>query len=143
MSKEDPWPVSPAQQSAEAAPASFGLIAHCIAWGLFLVLLTVIVPRIEAIFQDFGTPLPRPTRLLIRASHLVIWAAAPLVAIPSLLLVLLGMDWLILNIRPERGEARLARTWSALMLASPLLLIALTLAALVLPLLTILTRVTG
>jgi hypothetical protein len=50
---------------------------------------------------------------------------------------------LILNIRPERGEAGLARTWSALMLASPLLLIALTLAVLVLPLLTILTRLIG
>ena len=143
MSKDDPWPVKPSSQRAEETPSPFGLIAHCIAWGLFLVLLALIVPRIEAIFLDFGIPLPRLTLLLIRASHLVSWASTPLVALPTLLLVLLGVDWLILNIRPERGEAGLARTWSALMLASPLLLIALALAALVSPLLTILTDLVG
>jgi hypothetical protein len=107
------------------------------------VLLALVVPRVEAIFLDFGVPLPRPTLLLIRASHLVSWASTPLLVIPSLLLVLLGLDWLILNIRPERGKAGLAGTWSALMFASPVLLIALTLAALVLPLLTILARLIG
>jgi hypothetical protein len=143
MSRDDSWSDSPASRRAEETPAPFGLIAHGIAWGLFLVLLGLVVPRIEAIFLDFGIPLPRPTLLLIRASHLVSWASTPLVALPTLLLVLLGVDWLILNIRPDPGEAGLARTWSALMLASPLLLIALTLAALVLPLLTILTDLVG
>jgi type II secretory pathway component PulF len=92
MSRDDPWPVSPASQRAEETPAPFGLIAHCVAWGLFLVLLALVVPKVEAIFLDFGIPLPRPTLLLIRASHLVSWASTPLVVIPSLLVVLLGVD---------------------------------------------------
>ena len=74
--------------------------------------------------------------MVIRASHLV-------VAHASLLLVLLGADWLMLNAQSERGEAGLSRAWSVLMLVSSLLLIALTLVALVLPLFTIMARLSG
>jgi len=71
------------------------------------------------------------------------WASPPVVAIAVLLLVLLGADWLMLNAQSERGEEGWSLAWSMLMFASPLLLIALTLGALVLPLLSITTRLSG
>jgi hypothetical protein len=142
MLKEDLSGFVPVPARAEGNLPPFRLIAHCIAWGLFLVLLAFVVPRVEAIFLDFGIPLPRPTLLVIGASHWVMWALTPVVAIPALLL-LLGADWLMLNARSGRAQAGLLQAWSVLMLASPLLLIALTLVGLVLPLLTIMTRLNG
>jgi type II secretory pathway component PulF len=98
---------------------------------------------VVAIFKDFGVPLPRLTNLVIQASHVVNWAWSPVVAILLVLLVLLGADWLMLNAQSERGEEGWAMAWSMLMFVCPLLLIALTLLALFLPLLTIMTRLSG
>ncbi len=105
------------------------LISHGIALGLFFLLLTFGVPRVERPFTDFGIPLPRATILVIRASH---WP----IAISSSILVLLGIDGYLLEILSRRGDPRWARTWSALMIATPLVIMALILAALGLPLIT-------
>jgi type II secretory pathway component PulF len=115
---------------------SYGLTVHRVAWGLLVALFAFVVPRAEAIFADFDSPLPRLTVLVIRASHWVVPFA-------SLVLGLLGADWLIMNARSERDGAGLVRAWSVLMFALPLLLIALTLTALVLPLLSIMTTLSG
>jgi type II secretory pathway component PulF len=128
---------------AEGHLTPFRLVAHCYVWGLFLLLLAFLVPRIEAIFADFGVPLPKLTRLVLRASHLVSSESPPVVAITSLLLILLGADWLMLDAQSKRGDEGWAMAWSMLMLASPLLLIALTLVALFLPVLTTMTRLSG
>ena len=143
MLKEDLSDFFPALKRSKGRLTPFRLITHCYVWGLFLVILAFVVPRVEVIFADFGVPLPRLTILVIRASHLVNWASPPAVAISLLLLVLLGEDWLMLNAQSERGEEGWSLAWSMLMFASPLLLIGLTLVALVLPLLSITTRLSG
>ena len=143
MLKEELSDSFPALKRSKGRLTPFRLIAHCYVWGLFLVILAFVVPRVEVIYADFGIPLPRLTILVIRASHLVNWASPPAVAISLLLLVLLGADWLMLNAQSERGEEGWSLAWSMFMFASPLLLIALTLVALVLPLLSITTRLSG
>ena len=143
MLKEDLSDFFPPPTRANGSLTPFRLIAPGIAWGIFLVLLAFIVPRIEAIFEDFGIPLPRHTILVIRASHLVIRASSPVFVVLSLLLVLLGANWLMLIAQSKRREAGLSGAWSVLMLGTPLLLIALTLATLVQPLLTIMGRLSG
>ncbi len=143
MMKEN-WAGSiPAPKRAAGRLTPFRLGAHCYTWGLFLVLLAFAVPRAESIFLDFGVPLPRLTNLVVGASHVVARSFPPVVAIPSLLLLLLGADWLILNAQSERGEEGWALAWSMLMFASPLFLIGLTVVALVIPFLTITTRLSG
>jgi hypothetical protein len=143
MLKEDMSEFFPAPKRAAGRLTPFRLIAHCYVWGLFLLIMAFVVPRVEGIFADFGVPLPRLTILAIGASHLVLWASSPVVTIPLLLLILLGADWLMLNAQSERGEEGWALAWSMLMFACPLLLIALTLVAFVLPFFTITTRLSG
>jgi hypothetical protein len=133
----------PAPRRAAGRLTPVRLVAHCYVWGLFLLLLAFLVPRIEAIFKDFGVPLPRLTSLVIKASDLVSRESPPVVSVTLLLLILLGTDWLMLDARAKRGDEGRAMAWSMLMFASPLLLIALTLAALFLPFLTIMTRLSG
>jgi type II secretory pathway component PulF len=128
--------VVPAPKRAQGSLTRFGLIAHGIAWGLLLVLFVFVVPRIETNFIDFGVPLPQVTNLAIRASHMV-------VALGSLTVVVLGTDWLMWNAQSGRGESELSRAWFVLMLAAPLLGIALTLVALALPFFTIMPRLSG
>jgi hypothetical protein len=129
--------------SARKAPGGSTLLLRLacdIAWGLLLMLLLFVVPRVEVIFQDFGVPLPRVAGLVIRASHLV---QIHLVVVAPLLVVLLGADWLIRDALFPPGEAGVSRAWSLLMLAAPLILIALVLVALGLPLLNIDHRLSG
>ncbi len=63
-------------------------------------------------------------------------ALPQVVAVPALLSVLLGADWLVLRAQSERGDAELAGAWSTLMLVLPLLSTALVVAALIQPLFT-------
>ena len=74
------------------------------------------------VFNEYDIPLPRLTNVVFRASH------AQTVFI-SLILVLAGADWFVLEKLSKRGDALGASSWSAIMIATPLLLIALTLAA--------------
>jgi len=94
------------------------------------------VPRAASIFADYGIPLPRQTSFLFRGSY----RAFALVAV---LLVLLGVDWLMLEALSRRGKVTFSQAWPALILISPLLLIVWTLVALVLPFLTIMPRLSG
>jgi type II secretory pathway component PulF len=125
----------PSARKAAGGSTLFWRLACDIAWGLLLMILLFAVPRVEVIFQDFGIPLPRVTSLVIRASHLV--RIYLVVAVAPLFVVLLGADWLIRDALFPPSEAGMSRTWSVLMLAVPLLLIAVVLMALGLPLLTI------
>jgi type II secretory pathway component PulF len=128
--------VVPAPKRGQRSLTHVGLLAHGIAWGLFLVLFVFVVPRIEALFTDFGVPLPRVTSLAIQASHRI-------VALGALTLVVFGTDWLIWNAQSGRGESELTRAWFVLMLAAPLLGIALTLVALAPPFFTLYTPLSG
>ena len=76
----------------------FRLFIHGIAWGLFLLLFALGVPRIEMVFNEYDIPLPRLTNVVFRASH------AQTVFI-SLILVLAGADWFVLEKLSKRGDA--------------------------------------
>ena len=104
----------------------FRLFAEGIAWALLVLLLASGVPKVETSFTDYGIPLPRLTDLTIRASHM--WTVFLLLAT-----ILLGSDWYVADELSRHGNAEWARAWSAVMIATPLLLVALILVALVLP----------
>jgi hypothetical protein len=112
------------------------LFTHAIAWGLFVLLAAVGVPCAEAFFADRDIPLPGATMFVIRASHL---RAVFLLLIPGLA----ALDGYVLDRLSKKGDVAGARSWSAVVLTAALPLIALFLAALVLPLLTIEPRLSG
>jgi type II secretory pathway component PulF len=114
----------------------FRVFADGIAWVLLLLLLAFGVPRVETSFTDYGIPLPRLTAFTIRASHM--WPVFLLLAT-----ILLSTDLCLIAKLSGQGDAEWFRSWSAVMIATPLLLIALTLMSLVLPLFTIDTGLSG
>lgn len=127
---------SPPREKGAARSPRRWLVAHGIAWGAWLIVLTFAVRKLEAVFADFGVDLPWFTALVIKVSHLGI-AHVPL------LLVLLWMDWAVLHALTRRGEAGRSRVWSVAMLVAPLLLFAATIIALTLPFLSINTPLSG
>jgi len=133
---EDLLDVSPPRKCAGARSTFFRLIAHAIAWGVFLAFLVFGTARVEPIFADFGVPLPNVTILVIEASH-------RLVAGVSLTLLLLVADGLVLNAFVRRGDVLRAWSWSLLMIVTPLSMVAVTLWALLLPLLIGTTGLSG
>ena len=78
------------------------LVVHSMAWGLLLALLTLAIPRAEAIFADFGIPVPRITASLFRASRLAI-------AWPWLIVIPLLADWFVLDALSGRDDPRSSR----------------------------------
>jgi hypothetical protein len=112
------------------------LIAHGIAWGVWLVVLIVAVRTMEVIFQDFGVDLPGMTVFFIKVAH------AKVLLAPAVLILLL-LDRTVLNARHRRGDARGFRTWAIAMMALPILLFAATTVALVLPLADLMARLAG
>jgi hypothetical protein len=114
----------------------FRLIIHGIAWGLFMALLGFGVPRFEAVFADFGVPLSDLSIRVIEASHIVDVLA-------MLTLILLVADGFVLESFRRRGIVKGSRRWSSLMIATPLLLVALTVVGLVLPLFTLNQKLSG
>jgi len=101
-------------------------VAHGIAWGVLLATLILGVPTIEPIFTDFGVPLPNLTTWVIQASH---WPSALLL----LTVLLLVADRFVLAALLRRGDVVEVRSWSLLMIAPPILMVAATLWALILP----------
>ena len=109
-----------------ARSARLQFIAHGIAWAICLGLFIVGVREIDSILKDYNFPLPR-------AAVFVIWAAHQVIALIFLILVLFGVDWFVLESLSRRGEIDLSQTWSTLVFATPMVLIALVLIALSLP----------
>ena len=112
---------SPASRTKPRSLGS-GLIVHGLAWALFLGLLAFLVPKFEVIFKDFGVDLPSLTKIAIKASHFLIYY--PIVAVPPVLLVLVLDGWLRSKFSKRQQDGK-SRGWSMVMLAIPLLLIAL------------------
>jgi hypothetical protein len=135
--------VFPMATELNRSPTRSRLITHGIACGLFLVVLAVGVPRVEATYSDYNVPLPRLSILVFAAAHVVSWGSPPIVVVPVLFLILLSADWLMLKALVARSGSELTGAWSMFMLGAPLLLIALTLFALIQPLLTIMPRLSG
>ncbi len=112
------------------------LMAHGVAWGLLMVVLVGVVRKFEPIFQDFGVDLPGMTVVVIKAAHLGI-------LLVPLFLILMGADWAVLNALDRRGQARRYRAWAIAMLIATLLLLGATIVALVMPLISLQTRLSG
>ncbi len=136
MLDEDLQDFSPPRKGAGARSTCFRLIAHAIAWGVFLAFLVFGTARVEPIFADFGVPLPNVTVWVIEASHRVVASVA-------LTLLLLVADGLVLDTLCRRGDVLRAWSWSLLMIGTPLSLVAVTLWALLLPLLIGTTGLSG
>ena len=96
-----------------------------------------VVPRAEAIFQDFGVPLPRITDQVFAASHMH-WAW--LSRGPDLACGGLVRAWTPARMRTRPGHLRIGST---LLLVLPLVLIGIVLLALALPCFTVMTRLSG
>jgi type II secretory pathway component PulF len=129
MSNDGVAEIEPAGKGGSPPLTRFRFIAHGVVWGIWLGLFIFGVPGIESILRDYNFPLPR-------AAVFVIWAAHQVIALIFLTLVLLGVDWFVLEFLSRRGVIDLSQTWSTLMFATPLLLIVLTLIAMSLPLFT-------
>jgi hypothetical protein len=129
MSKDHVSEIESAGKGRSPPLTRFRFIAHGVVWGLWLGLFIFGVLGIESILRDYNFELPR-------VAVFVIWAAHQVIALILLVLVLLGLDWFVLESLSRRGEIDLSQTWSTLMFATPLLLIVLTLIAMGLPLFT-------
>jgi hypothetical protein len=125
---EDLQDFSPPRKKAGARSTVFRLTAHAIAWGVFLAFLVFATGWVEPIFADFGVPLPNVTIWVIEALHRVVTSVL-------LTLLLLVADGLVLDALCRRGDVLRAWTWSLLMIATPLSMVAVVLWALLLPLL--------
>jgi hypothetical protein len=119
------------------------MLGHAYTWGLFLSFLAIAVPRAGEFFVAYNVPLPRLTELVLGASGLVSGVLHPIVTLPLLLVILLGADWLMLSQLSRRGEEGWALAWSMLMFSLPILLIVFTVITLLIPFLSITTRISG
>lgn len=106
------------------------------AWGLLLVLLAIVCPRLELIFKDFGIPPPRITIYLFNGLHLG-WIWIPFV------FMFVEIYRFALGREDHDEQSRISRSWSTLLLLMPLALISFVLVALALPFFTITTRLSG
>jgi hypothetical protein len=110
---------------------------HVPAWALLFLSLIFLVPKFEMIFADFGIDLPAITKVAVRASHLVV--SSGILVIPAVIGTALTLDFLLLG----RGSARDPLGWSLIGLLLPLGLFAATVAALLIPLISLHTRLSG
>jgi hypothetical protein len=130
MSNDAVAEIEPAGKGGSPPLTRFRFIAHGVIWGIIWLGLFIFgVPEIGSILRDYNFPLRR-------VEVFVIWAAHQVIACIFLILVLLGVDWFVLESLSRRGEIDLSQTWSTLMFATPLLLIVLALIAMSLPLFT-------
>jgi hypothetical protein len=128
--------------SVKKAPwrKGFGPIIHGIVWFAIIALLFFVVPRFESIFNDFGVDLPPLTKVLIKASHLVVKLAVVLV---PLLVVMVVLDGQVLSALSRKGDVGKSLAWSIVMLTLPLLILGLLLVGLILPLFILIGRLSG
>jgi type II secretory pathway component PulF len=119
----------------------FRVAVHSLAWLIVVLVLYGIVPRFEAIFTDFGIAMPAMTVVAVTASHLVTRYAALVVLAFGLLAVVDGHILLHWTANPRRRA--LASFWSRAASIIPFATIVYLLVAIVLPLLTLLTKLSG
>lgn len=105
------------------------------------VLLSLFVPIFAAIFSDFGVDLPVMTVLVIQASWFVTrfyWIILPV------LIILAGVDRAILErLRRGPGGRRAVWIWSGLMMALPVGVFAFMFLAIFVPLIQLITKLSG
>jgi type II secretory pathway component PulF len=106
---------------------------HAALWAGVALVLTLGVPRFAAIFADFGVALPRVTTALIRV-------ARHRLAVVGAVAVVLSVDGIVLGDPARRAGAR---AWLAMMALVPVVLLGATVAALALPVVTFMTRLSG
>jgi hypothetical protein len=111
---------------------------HVPAWALLFLSLLFLVPRFEAVFADFGIDLPAMTTSAIRASHLL--ARSGVLVVPAVVGVVLTLDFLALG---WGGSSRGTLGWSVFGLLVPLGLFGATIAALLVPLIGLQSRLVG
>ncbi|KPK84395.1 MAG: hypothetical protein AMJ81_05700 [Phycisphaerae bacterium SM23_33] len=73
------------------------MVVACVAIAIMLGVLVWTVPRFESLLAESGATLPRPTRAILQASHLV--KSWPMVFLPLAGLVMAGLICLPLLVR--------------------------------------------
>ncbi|MFO0952590.1 MAG: hypothetical protein U0835_15875 [Isosphaeraceae bacterium] len=134
---------APVAAKARARASGWGLWAfiHVMLWLGILAFLVGVVPKFEVIFKDFGIALPASTRAAIAASRLV---ERFLLAVPLLLGSLAAWDSLIqMRLGTELFHPSALRRWNRWMAVAPLLFLLFLIVALVQPLFTLITKLSG
>jgi type II secretory pathway component PulF len=133
MLHDECWDFAPIREKSEMTLNYLRLTTHGISWAVLLALPACGVPKLERIFADFGIPLSNLTMIVIEASHLVI-------AIIAMTVILLVADWFLMARFVRRGDVVSVRSWSVLMVGAPFVMVALTLWALILPMVAVIQR---
>jgi type II secretory pathway component PulF len=113
------------------------LIAPALAWGLALAILVFAVPKFEAIFKDFGVDLPQMTKVILSVAHL--WPV-PVVTVVLILLVDYKVMEELAKLKDGRGYLRV---WKTLRIIPPLIALGSLIVGLGLPLINLMTRLSG
>jgi hypothetical protein len=114
---------------------------HGLAWLIVVSVLEGIVPRFEAIFKDFGIPMPGMTMVVITASHVVTRYAALVVL--ALVLFAMADGHILLHWTADPRRRGLAAFWSTAASVIPFAAIVYLVVALVLPLLILDHKLSG
>ena len=106
----------------------FTCLAHTFAVGLTILLYVTVVPRLEALWEDFGIEIPQISIWIIRIARF-------LGAYWYLGLILIFFDYVLLYVlsRPSHGMRGLAHLWAAGILLACLLMLALLIVAGLIP----------
>lgn len=117
------------------------LVFHAVLGMVHVLVLSVVVPRFEVIFADFGVALPVPTRILVQASHAVIRHVLPSALVLSLLF---GLDFGMFTILSSgQPRSRAAGTWGLACSIALMAGLAAVVAAFLVPLADLIHRLSG
>lgn len=107
-------------------------VAHLVRWAVLFGTLTVAIPHLQKIFDDFGSRLPFLTELVLRAS------SAATVWMPGLLLVGAAATLMFHRLYRETASRSLAKRVSLLSTAAALVVVLGVMAVVCLPLIQLL-----
>jgi type II secretory pathway component PulF len=141
MSRDNLADVESADKFVQRRLIRFRVIAYAIAWGLCLGLILFIVPKFEAVYEDFNIPLPRKTAFVIALAHRVI--RYQYLVVSGLILIITGAEWYMRVARSDQANEVSCRRLSWLLVVAPLVLTVLTLFAVSTPFFTIMTPLSG
>jgi hypothetical protein len=135
MSKDD-YSDFETGSKAKKEPRRLGLapLVQVISWGLIVVFLCFGLPRLEALFQDFGVDLPGSAKILIKASH---FAVSYLAILAPLLVVLVALNLYLLHTLARKGDGNAFHAWSVFSGVVPVVVLVLMVLGLVLPLISL------